>query len=509
MHVPAEPRKHLRFVVLVGVAFTYCALVAALSGPGFASFDTAYQWWMGRHAAVSTLWPPTYVVTFAWFDALSPYLDAPTVWFCVNLTSISAASMVIGYLRSRSVAGAVAIFLALAASPVSWLLLPHIWSDVALVAVLLMSVACLLTLSAQRTNKQARTVLRCVSLMGLFVAIGIRHNAMLAVLPLAGLWCHIALRSFWIANTRPLRTNVALIGGLLITFIFTVAHLGFSRALATERSDTWAITAIWDLQALSVATGRVLIPPLISPNTDIADLRASYDPSNAVALYSRSKATWANSTTGLSGQQTTDLATAWLSAVQTAPAAYFSHRARVTALILGIEQRDNSTRRVIVTGTRVEPGQTPFRDNPIRTFWWSSGADTWRRIAEHVTGSPWGSPQATLLVSLLAVLLSTGLRAFRRSRNQSINALKPGKTNTNASTTSDLPLTDDSLAFAGACLISGALYFTGVFVAAPSADMRYSFWPVVAAVLTAVYICTTRPPSEDSESAADITNPAS
>ena len=511
MPAPASSGSSLRLRVLVCVAVSYCTLVAALSGPGFASFDTAYQWWMARHATVSSLWPPSYVVTFGWFDVFSPYIYAPTVWFSINLTLVSAASVVVAYFCGRTVIGAVAVFLALAASPVSWLLLPHIWSDVALVAVLLFSVACLLASVVCDANKRARTALLCVSLICLFAAVGIRHNAVLAVLPLATLWCITSLRPFKARNSGTRRVALAVLGASLMTCIFVVVHTGLSHVLATERSDTWAITAIWDLQAMSIASDQVLIPTLISPNTDLADLRASYDPSNAVALYTRSKATWANATTGLSAQQSTALATAWWKAVRAAPFAYLAHRSGVIALMLGIEKRDTSTASPIAASTRVEPVQVSFRDNPTRAFWWDGGVNGWRRIAGYITNSQWGTPIGTLMMSLLTVAIALPQRALRRRRNVGADCEKSGTSCATERMSRHQPaLVPDTWPHAAACLASGALYFAGLFIAVPTADMRYAFWLVVAAVLTAVFICTMRSPAAAvGESAAGVTSPVS
>ena len=510
MPAPSTSSRNLRLGALVCIAVSYCTLVAALSGPGFASFDTAYQWWMVRHAAVSTLWPPSYVITFGWFDVFSPYVYAPTVWFCINLTLVSAASSAIGYFCGRTVIAAVAIFLALAASPVSWLLLPHIWSDVALVAVLMLSVACMLVSAAWEAHKHVGKPMLCVSLLCLFAAVGIRHNGMLAVLPLATLWCMITLRPFFARSGSALRVAFALVGATILTSIFVVVHTGLSHVLATERSDTWAITAIWDLQAMSIATDQVLIPTLISPNTGLADLRASYDPSNAVALYSRSKASWANATTGLSTQQSTALATAWWNAIRAAPFAYLAHRSAAIALMLGIDQLDASTGRPVATSTRVEPAQVSFRDNPTRAFWWDGGVNAWRRIADYLANSRWGTPIATLMMSLLTVAIALTQSALRRRRNLRADGEKSGASCATEGMSGHPPaLVPDTWPHAATCLASGAMYFAGLFVAAPTADMRYAFWPVIATVLTAVFICTMRSPAVVGDPAAGITSPVS
>jgi hypothetical protein len=223
----------------------------------------------------------------------------------------------------------------------------------------------------------------------------------------------------------------------------------------------------------------VLIPTSISTNTTLTDLRASFDPTNAVALYARSSANWANSTVGLSATQAKDLTRAWWNAVRAAPFAYLYHRATVIIAMLGVPQRDMRTGSAITVGTRVEPAQTAFKDNPTRSFWSPSGVDAWRQLATHVAGSALGAPLATLLA---AMLVSAAALAHRTLRHRRLNIgyemlIEPFC----------------RFRFAGACFVSGALYFAGLVFAAPTADMRYIFWPVVAVLLTAAFLCSSRP----------------
>lgn len=456
-----------RLALLVAIAAAHVAVVSALTWPGFASFDTAYQWWMARQWEISTLWPPSYVISFHVLDLLRPMLSAPTAWFLINLVLINLGAALVAFSCARTLMGTIFCHVAIVGSPVAWLLVPHIWSDVVLVSTLLLSTGGMLLVAIRGRSPVIGRLILAASLFGLFAAVGVRHNAVIAVFPLTVLWLVVATDT---RVTAPRALILMVIYGAAVTTLFAVMHLAVSRWVTAVRADNWAITAIWDLQALSVASGQNLVPKSISANTDVADLRSSFDPTNAVGMYSNSRAQWANSTTGLTQLQALDLATAWHSAILTYPAHYLSHRAGVTAMLVGVQ----SNGRV---GTRVEPVQTQFRDNPPRHFWWAAGIDLWRKIAL-VMGALWiTSPAATMAIA--AFTLVAGLMRSQRvvhSGNLASDAFGQG----------------GKLLFAVAITASGLLYLAGLFFTAPASDMRFAFWPVIALVLAAILTSTTR-----------------
>lgn len=467
-----------RVAALTVVALLYGALVTALTGPGFASFDTAYQWWMARHMEISTLWPPAYVFSFRLLDGALPGLAAPTAWFVINLSLTSIGAALVALRCTRSVVGAMACYFALVASPVAWLLLPHVWSDVALVSMLLVAVGCLVAAETSGASGLVRRIYLAASFVGLFAAVGVRHNAIVAVVPLAVLWCALAMPEMTPARSSHAWRNRlrAIALGVLMSGVFVGVHAVAARMLAVQRADTWAITAIWDLQAMSVALQQNLIPKSISPDTDLVDLRESFDPSNAVTLYSKSRAHWVNSTTGLTPTQTSDLLAAWRQAAMAAPSRYLVHRWHAMAALLGMPGH-------VVAGTRVEPVQTQFKDNPPRTFWWPAGIDHWRRLALRLSSKWFCSPFATIA---LAVVFVVGALIRQYSH------LLPTTSHTRTSQPRSKAESQRRLAVATG--VSALLYLAGLFATVPTADMRYAFWPVVAFALTAVLISTTRSP---------------
>lgn len=461
------PRHGARATIVVAAALVHAFTVAASTGPGFASFDTAYQWWMARHLDISTLWPPSYVLSFRLLEAAIPGVYGPTAWFGVNLACNCVGAALVAYACTRGVAAALLCYVAVAASPVSWLLLPHVWSDVALTCLLLLVIGCLLIAAKKIDDSFIRRACIAASLLALFVATGVRHNAVLAVAPLLMLWCLICVPIARRAASASATRIIAVCLGLALTCTFLGLHKLGAKLVAAQRSDTWAITAIWDLQALSVATRVNLIPPSISANTDIADLNLSFDPTNAVSLYARSRAQWANSTTGLTPQQSQELVAAWVNAVRAEPLKYANHRLRVFLALLGAVDRR-------IAGTRIEPVQTPFKDNPPRQFWSEAGIRYWQKFSLPLSGYWLASPLATIIVAASVVVVG-------------LIRLRVGGSIANA------PLDrHHQLFFAQATCASGAIYLFGLLPTVPTADMRYAFWPIVAFVLTAVFISTIR-----------------
>ncbi len=456
-----------RTAALVVVAALHFGAVSALTWPGFASFDTAYQWWMARQWDISTLWPPSYVISFRLLDFLQPALTAPTAWYVCNLALMNLGAALVAFSCARSLTGTLFCFVAIVASPVAWLLTPHIWSDVALVSLLLISTGCMMLASRLERSTMLRRRILAVSLFGLFAAVGVRHNAVVAVFPLVSIWFVVATD----ANASVRRhLSLMLIYGAIVTSMFAGIHLAVSRWVATVRADNWAITAIWDLQALSLASGQNLVPKSISANTDMADLRASFDSTNAVSLYANSRANWVNSTTGLTQTQAMDLASAWRSATLTHPTDYLSHRVTVMGALLGLHFGSKA-------GTRIEPVQTQFRDNPPRHFWWEAGVDLWRRMAARIGGLWIATPAAEIAIA--AVVLFAGVVQSRGTKHIAI-----------------FPPTEfdrmKKQLFAVAIAASSLFYLTSLFFTAPAGDMRFAFWPVVALVVAAILTSTTR-----------------
>ncbi len=445
------------------VPLLICVVAAGLQVtaffPGYVTHDSAYQWWQGRHHEITTLWPPGQALLLGLFDAPGTGRGPATLyvlhsilyWACVAHLS----------LIQRSAALRITVAVAFCVFPTAIICLPHVWSDVSLAVWLLAATLGLDFALRGEYSSFARRCLIAVCTAALVATVLLRHNALLSLPPL--LWFAITRwhRTERGGHDAPLRTK------LLATFALlacaALVYVTVPRSVSKVHADTWAITTIWDLQALSVATGKVLVPASISADATLEDLRASYDPVNAVTLYVTSKATWANSTIGLSRDQKRDLLTAFVGAVTANPRAYMDHRFHVFAKML-------SPKRIAATdGSADEPVQVEFRDNPKLHF----SNPEWLQSALRWVGwlKPhwWSAPLMWMLVGTAVVAI--GLLRTRRERG----IVAPA----NASST----LRSDTDATAANCLLASAfLYLLPLLFIAPTADLRYVLWPAVGCV---------------------------
>lgn len=450
------------------VPLLMCVLAAGLQiaafFPGYVTHDTAYQWWQGRHHEITTLWPPGQALLLGLFDAPGTG-RGPATLYVVNSVIYWACGAYLA-LMQRSTALRIAVATAFCVFPTAIICLPHVWSDVSLALWLLAATLGLDFALRGAFSTVARRLLIAMCTALLLSTVLLRHNALLSLPPL--LWFavtqwHRAKRE---VNNAPLRTK--LLPTMALLACATLVYATVPRWVSKVHADTWAITAIWDLQALSVATGKLLIPTSISADATLGDLRASYDPVNAVTLYVKSKASWANSTVGLSRDQKRDLLTAFVDAVAANPNEYMKHRFHVFAKTL-------SPKHTAATdGSADEPVHVEFRDNPKLAFTnpeWLQRALRW---VSWLKPNWWSAPLTWMLVASGAVAVC--LR--RLPRDWGVRA---------AASLTPLPQTNTD-ATAAICLwVSALLYLLPLLFIAPTADLRYVLWPVVGCVAAACF----------------------
>jgi hypothetical protein len=439
------------------------ALQIAAFYPGYVTHDSAYQWWQGRHDEITTLWPPGMALFLGLFDPNTG--RAPAVFFVLHSVLFWGCAAYLA-MRQPTFIRRASVALMFCVLPIASICLPHVWSDVALAIWLLLAALGLDFASRMKQRNFAQTFVLVTCSAILILSVLLRHNALFSLPPL--LWlAACGWRSVLPARTRGSVTPHTARREFAVTALITGALLALTVATYTlvprwvskVKADTWAITLIWDLQALSVAAGKVLVPSSISNNATIEDLRASFDPINAVTMYMKSRSSWANATLGLSPDQKSDLTAAWMQAIVGDPMSYARHRIFVFTKMLG-PKRDPA-----IDGSADDPIHVQFRDNPPLTFANSAalrGAQAW---VNWLKPQWWASPFAWMIAAGLCfgwVLL----RSPREAR--SVWSL------------------GGSPYFSATCLwLSGLLYLIPLLVIAPTADLRYALWPVLASVAAA------------------------
>ncbi len=452
-------------IIWISVVICAFAIVQITSFyPGYLSHDSAYQWWQARSGEITTLWPPGIVFILQAFARFSN--TAPTALYLLHcaLYWACAAYMVAQqpkFFEQTLALGVLCVF------PVVAVCLPHVWADVAL-AVWLLS-ACVL-LDASTSLRMSDAGSRWVVAIAALILIGctlLRHNAWFALPPLcwwaASKWrLHFPVFAINPDHASAVRNRsnrfTALTAGLLFAVAITI-YATVPRWVSKVHADTWAITLIWDLQALSVSSRQVLLPKSISADTTVDDLEQSFDRVNAVTLYVKSRAQWVNATVGLSAEQKSDLIAAWVRAVTHHPLAYLKHRSHVFLKMLGPK------RGVERDGSADDPGHVQFKDNPRVEFANPEALRFARQWIEWLKPQWWTSPIVWMGCATIFLARSIWLRrASREHRALLCAAMTPSVY----------------------VWLSGMLYLLPLFVLTPTSDLRYALWPTIACVSAAL-----------------------
>lgn len=409
--------------------------------PGWMSVDSAVQYQQALTGRYEDVHPPLLAWLWRQADRLWPgpaglFVTLTATWW-LALASISTR-------LAPGWRGALAA-LAIGLMPPVLLVAAHLWKDVALSAALLAATAA--TLGRRLSGGRAWIG---VAVVLLSAAVAFRHNAWPAALPLVA----------WLAGPRvsterwgAARAFAALGLAAALALVPGAVH----RALDAAPRDAWSAVALWDLGAVSIATGHMLIPPEVrDPDLAVADLEAGY-------------VEWANPPMFASNQirlgffapysdaDQRAVFGAWLAMLREHPRAYLAHRARVTRhLLLGPPAE--APRELVYVADRILPPEatvTPGsmdrpRDRAIV------------RAAEALRGTPLFAGATWLLLALLA--FATAWRA---------RATEPGR--------AAIALSASSWAYAAPLAIA-----TG------SAEFRYLHWSVIAALLATLAAFTAR-----------------
>lgn len=407
-------------------------LLVLATWPGYLSFDSGFMWWQARTLQLSSLQAPGMTLLLA---GLLRVGLGPGALIAFNICAFFGLLALLPGLLGLRRRAAFAAFVLVAFCPPLLLLLPHLWTDIQLLVLLLGASAALLAIA--RFGRSWRWNL--ITALTLMAALWVRPNALAAVLPLLLAWAVLAFDS---------RGRQALVVGALLGVAF-LTHRALDRALVVEHRDAWAVPLMWDLQALSAASDRVELPVgLYYPGLSAAQLRASFDPDTAMGIFSNPVAN--PGAEAFTAERRTALLQSWWRAVRAQPSVYLRHRAQVFLRLLGSHQ----------TGTGVALVDSPsigaFRDNPPLTIANPSLHFQFRKLADGLKANSVSAAWPWLSLGLGMLLL----RAARRAPLDRIDATL--------------------LVIAG----SGVLYLLPFALIAPSTELRYVAWPIAALLLS-------------------------
>lgn len=421
-------------LVAGGLAFDIVAYY-----PGQMSFDSAYTWWQARVGETSNTQSPLLIYLWRVLDSILP---GPGLVFLLHLLLFWGGLTLIALgLRLRPRATVVLFGLA-GFAPLVMVLRAHVWTDVGFAAALLVATGAL-AFFAQTGN---RRWLLLVLVAG-FYALGLRQNALPALLPIVVYAMHRAL-------ARDGATRGRLVVGVASTLVLAAlfAAIRIINANADHDLPAWRALAVFDLAALSIATDRVLLPAqMIGPGMDVADLKQAYEPWSVGAVLTRTRNGIRDPITrGWTPAQVAELRRAWLDACLAHPREYVAHRTEVTSALFGGHPHDWPNALKFVAAPVQVRDNPPVAPNTTALHGWIFR--TAERFRDTLVFAAW----PCLLVGLVAAPF-----AWRRRDR--------------------LPARIALLLIA-----SGAFYALPLTVLAPSAELRYTLWSCVASLVAAV-----------------------
>jgi len=325
-------------------------------------------------------------------------------------------------------------------APVPWLLRGHVWTDVALFSALLFAIGALARAYATRLR---RWILAAVPT--LIYAAGVRHNALPAVLPIA-IWLG------WIAmSPAATRARVAVAASAIIAIV--VACTVLVNAEVQRRVPLWPATAEWDLAAISIDTGEMLLPSfMIGPGLDVPELAAAYRDWNITAMLTGTQHGMRDPfMEAFTPEQLAELKAAWLGAIRAHPRAWLAHHWRRAVALVGVH--DPSWPRDLV----YVDAEVQYGDNPPVARNASGLHQTLMRAAAQLSGTSLLAGWPYLLFGALAAPL-----AWRRRH--------------------------EPVGIAAIVLLTSAWLYLAPLLVLATAELRYLGWSCLASIVAAALV---------------------
>jgi len=420
------------WIVAIVSLIGFCAYAFSFY-PGVLSFDSAYAWWQVRGGETSDLQAP---MMMRLWQLCETAWRGPGLLFLLHLAAFWAGLALIALaLRARTLAR-VGFILVAAFAPVDFVLFGHVWTDVGLAASLTFATGALL-----RFRDAGGKHWLAAAAIALFYALGVRFNALPAVVPIL-----VCAAWLWQQQRSPGRTLAP-----SHALLFVVAALGVCGLPAwlidrhVDRHIPYApIVELCDLATISVQQDQMFVPQFaLAPGTDVAFFRSHAQPWSCLPLFAGTR----EPTSGWTDSELSELRDAWLNAVAGHPAAYLRHRLGLMFALFGA--RDPAWPHELV----FIDGNVQYRDNPPL----AANSTATHALMMRVFHASWYTSLFAAWPYLL-LALATLIAAWRRN-DRSENAA--------------------ALAIAASALLYALPYF---FVSS-SGELRYLGWSCVAAII--------------------------
>jgi len=430
-------------VVFIGMLFTFVFLY-----PGHINGDTLAQYQQGATETYGDWHPPLWAFVWHWIHLLRLLILPFNLMFVLTALMywIALASIMVMTFPTNRAAGIAAAIVGL--FPPNFLSLNYIVKDTFLMVILLCSYCALL-----RSEAKWSRLFWLTGTFGLAFAVGIRHNAIFAVIPLVA-WSAQMLRNRCLNNEQAKKPQqlIVKLGTPLTTAIFAVAmvltNTAISNALVVPQNRVYPAQQLLllDIVGISVATQTNLVPddyPFPRHERDdegkLLVMNQLHHPESNFTLY------WNGLDNGgiamrrfpIIGTQSqaNSLWLSWFRAASKFPVAYLCNRMKIMNALL-------STQRYQYKGDYPAPLEYLFLpETALSTL--------------HLMLLTSGWPYLVLL-TVLGIL-----QGFRRIKLSSANL---------------------------ALWASAFIYTAGYFFVAVDHEARYMFWPILATTLLLAWL---------------------
>jgi len=429
MTPPAE--RPWRTGVIVVAALAVFAIAVATLYPGWYSFDTSWQLWQARTGRFSNLQPPG--MAFAWSILLAAGLP-PGSLLVAHLGALALGTALFGLAIRRPHGMALPLVLLW---PPFLVLFGHLWIDVSLAAALTLATGWIAW-----TRSTGRPAWGWYAALPLAYAVGVRHNAVLALPPLLYLLVAETPRA---PKGAPARLAIA----VAISVAAFGAWSGVSKRLVTIPSPVLNVLAIWDLSAVSVASGELLLPAGVhGPGLTVDELRPLVNTDTVMTVLNGTRSGInPGIETPLPDDVEKELRRRWIQLPFTHPVAWLRHRYGIAQWLFGPQGGPRGKSAFIIPTIIAREGNPVIvaNDTPANA-WLLATVRAWR---DGIACMPF----AYLLLAAAASGLAMR-RGFSGDRGM-VHALAIG------------------------CWLMAL----PLAVLAPAAEWRYSLWPMLSAVL--------------------------
>jgi hypothetical protein len=436
----------LAFVLVFGITIL-------LWFPGAMSEDSVYQLDQARHGEFSDAHPPLMALLWRFLDKLVP---GPLGMLLVNtLLYVGGLTVVIRLLSLAPVAVSALAVAAIAFFPPLFGIIGVIWKDIAMLAAFVCSLAAAL-LCLEANTKVGKAILLAGMFLILLYAVGTRHNAAAAGLPLLVYYARHAPPS----RKTPRGLVLSVLVGALLTFgIYGINHW-ITGKFATKRANFWQVLAIYDIAGASFFSDKFLFQPPLYASRTMESVRVLYSPRSALPLLwgkqihetDRAAPSAPNFPELEDPNLLSSLARNWREVVLHRPLDYLHHRWAFFRELTGLTESPPWAAvyfEIVPNNLGVQLKMRPIQFDVFGRLY--------RRSLSSILFRPY--------LYIVAGILALGLASWWRLPNREVTA----------------------------CLMaSGLLHMIGLFFTAVSPDYRYSHWMVFCAVLAVAIVVLDR-----------------